>query len=102
MGMDPVTGAALITGGSQLASGVLSSQQKGQKVPQTYNPFAIAMQQRALAVVDNYLKKKGIEALIPPELMPYELRPVEQRKAIVFQLLVNSNFSNIYIRITFG
>ena len=53
------------------------------------------MQQRALAVVDNYLKKKGIEALIPPELMPYELRPVEQRKAIGQYLINNPDARDI-------
>lgn len=45
-------------------------------------PHAQEDRARFLAIIDSYLKKHGIDALIPEDRRPYELRTPEQQNAI--------------------
>lgn len=50
---------------------------------ESYNvPYADDLRVRYLAILDSYLKEKGIDALIPPTSRPYELRTPEEQEGL--------------------
>jgi hypothetical protein len=92
MGSDAMRwGTAAFTGGMSETSGLGTAASEGSDVldfgkpdnvtnREDYEvPYANDLRTRYLAIIDHYLRRNGIEAIIPPENLPYELRSPEQR-----------------------
>ena len=47
------------------------------------DPYADALRTRLLGIIDNYIKDKGIDALVPKEKRPYEWLTPEERAQVM-------------------
>jgi hypothetical protein len=90
---DPVTTAATVSAGGNLAGGILDKTiqdpQKEVSVVKTYPPGYEDFRARLLGILDAGIKERGYDKYIPAERMPYELRSPEERAQI------QSNFAGL-------
>lgn len=85
--ISPEVLAAGIGAGGQLGGGLFGkNKNKGQAIQTEINPNFQGVNSRYLGILDQYLKTHGIDAFIPEDRMPFELRSPEQQAAIRNQL----------------